>query len=89
MKNFYDILQYLKRYDVYIHVGKRLWDIEVAALEVDNLYKAKVLSAADYQTMKIILAKEHKDELARSTDPGDFDAEEGLKTAVSKQGARG
>lgn len=89
MKNFYDILQYLKRYDVYIHVGKRLWDIEVAALEVDNLYKAKVLSTADYQTMKIILAKEHKDELARSTNATGFGAKEGLKTTLSEQGVRG
>ncbi|MCO0831707.1 YqgQ family protein [Fructobacillus sp. W13] len=66
MKNFYDILQYLKKYEIYIHVGHRLWDIEVAALEVDNLYKAKVLSEPMYETMKIILAKEHKDEAKRS-----------------------
>lgn len=66
MKNFYDILQYLKKYEIYIHVGHRLWDIEMAALEVDNLYKAKVLSESDYQTMKVILSKEHKEEAERS-----------------------
>lgn len=62
MKNFYDILQYLKTYDVFIHLGKRLWDIEMAALEVDNLYKADVISKEDYKKMKVILAKEHDQE---------------------------
>lgn len=84
MKNFYDILQYLKRYDVYIHVGKRLWDIEVAALEVDNLYKAKVLSEEDYQTMKIILAKEHRQEAEQATGNETFDAKKGLEKVISK-----
>lgn len=68
MKNFYDILQYLKTYDVFIHVGKRLWDIEMAALEVDNLYRADVISDTDYQTMKKILAKEHAEEAKRTQD---------------------
>ncbi|MCK8616819.1 YqgQ family protein [Fructobacillus sp. M158] len=73
MKNFYDILQYLKKYEIYIHVGKRLWDIEVAALEVDNLYKAKVLSDSDYQTMKVILAKEHREEAEKTGDNSHYD----------------
>nr|WP_238476797.1 YqgQ family protein [Fructobacillus parabroussonetiae] len=73
VKNFYDILQYLKKYEIYIHVGKRLWDIEVAALEVDNLYKAKVLSDQDYQTMKVILAKEHRQEVERTGDNSHYD----------------
>ena len=47
MRTFYDVLQYLKSFGIYIHVGKRLWDIEVAALEVDNLYRADVLTPKD------------------------------------------
>ncbi|CAK8053654.1 YqgQ family protein [Eupransor demetentiae] len=68
MKNFYDVLQYLKKYQVYIHVGKRLWDIEMAALEVDNLRKADVLSKDDYENIKLILAREHKLEEQHPTD---------------------
>ncbi|GAO99722.1 YqgQ family protein [Fructobacillus ficulneus] len=68
MKNFFDILQYLKTYDVFIHLGKRLWDIEMAAIEVDNLHKAKVISDSDYQTMKVILAKEHAEEAKLTND---------------------
>ncbi|MBR2277475.1 MAG: YqgQ family protein [Leuconostoc sp.] len=59
MKSFYDILTYLKTFGVYIHVGKRLWDIEIAALEVDNLKKADVIDNKKYATMKLILAHEH------------------------------
>ncbi|MCT8390123.1 DUF910 family protein [Leuconostoc holzapfelii] len=68
MKNFYDILTYLKNFGVYIHVGKRLWDIEVAALEVDNLYKADIIDAKQYATMKVILAHEHEQEVRVPSD---------------------
>ena len=60
MKSFYDILTYLKTFGVYIHVGKRLWDIEIAALEVDNLKKADVIDNKKYAVMKLILAHEHR-----------------------------
>lgn len=60
MRTFYDVLQYLKSFGIYIHVGKRLWDIEVAALEVDNLYRADVLTPKDYAVMKLILEREHR-----------------------------
>ena len=43
MQTFLDVLNLLKKYDIYIHVGKRLWDIELAAIEIDNMYKACLL----------------------------------------------
>ncbi|CAM3072884.1 YqgQ family protein [Leuconostoc rapi] len=68
MKNFYDILTFLKSFGVYIHVGKRLWDIEMAALEVDNLHRADVISDKNYATMKLILAHEHRLEESQPSD---------------------
>ncbi|ADG41320.1 MULTISPECIES: YqgQ family protein [Leuconostoc] len=68
MKNFYDILTFLKSFGVYIHVGKRLWDIEMAALEVDNLHHADVINDKEYATMKLILAHEHHLEEAQPSD---------------------
>ncbi|CAH1850436.1 YqgQ family protein [Convivina praedatoris] len=68
MQNFYDVLKYLKRFGVYIHVGKRLWDIEMAALEVDNLYKSGVLPEKEYAQMKLVLAREHHLEERRNND---------------------
>ncbi|MGX7051883.1 YqgQ family protein [Leuconostoc palmae] len=66
MKNFYDVLQFLKTFGVYVHVGKRLWDIEVAALEVDNLFRADVISQKDYSSIKLILENEHRKEECRA-----------------------
>ncbi|GAK31417.1 hypothetical protein WOSG25_091160 [Weissella oryzae SG25] len=60
MRTFLDVLDLLKNYDVYIHIGKRLWDIEVAALEIDNLYKAGLLDVKEYGQIKLVLAHEHE-----------------------------
>lgn len=66
MKTYYDVLQFLKRFDVYIYVGTRLADIELAALEIDNLYKAGILDNKYYGQIKLILAREHRDEEKRN-----------------------
>lgn len=59
MNTYYDVLQYLKQFDVYIYVGSRLGDIELAALEIDNLYRAGILDEAKYAKIKIVLLHEH------------------------------
>ncbi len=59
MKNFLDILNFLKHYDLYIHLGKRIWDIEFAAIEIDNMFKLGIIEIDQYKTMKIILNKEY------------------------------
>lgn len=43
MKTLYDVQQLLKRFGIFVYVGKRLWDIELMALELDNLYKAQAI----------------------------------------------
>lgn len=60
MRTFIDVLDLLKRYDIYIHVGKRLWDIELAALEIDNMYKAGLLDIKEYGQIKLVLTHEHE-----------------------------
>lgn len=59
MQTFLDVLNLLKKYDIYIHVGKRLWDIELAAIEIDNMYKAGLLDAKEYAQIKLVLRHEH------------------------------
>lgn len=66
MRNFYDVLQLLKGFDVYIHVSKRLWDIQMAALEIDNLYQADLLNDKQYAQIKLVLAHEHRLELIQN-----------------------
>ncbi|MCM0594907.1 YqgQ family protein [Weissella uvarum] len=65
MRTFLDVLDLLKKYDIYIHLGKRLWDIELAAIEIDNLYRAKLLSPQEYAQIKMVLNHEHEAEQQR------------------------
>ena len=37
MKTLYDVQQLLEKYGILVHVGKRIWDIELMALELDNM----------------------------------------------------
>ncbi|USS93855.1 YqgQ family protein [Fructilactobacillus ixorae] len=59
MKNLYDVQQLLKRFGIYVYVGKRIWDIEVMALELDHLYEAHVISQTEFTAAKLVLKHEH------------------------------
>ncbi|KRN34271.1 hypothetical protein IV36_GL000067 [Liquorilactobacillus mali] len=52
--------QLLKKFGVFVYVGKRLWDIELMALELDNLYRAGVIDKQTFLNAKLILTREHK-----------------------------
>ena len=60
IRTLYDVQQLLKRFNVFVYVGKRLWDIELMAIEVDNLYQAGVLENDLYMQAKLVLRKEHR-----------------------------
>ncbi len=60
MKTLYDVQQLLKRFGVFVYVGKRLWDIELMALELDNLYKAHVIDQKTFLSAKLVLEREHR-----------------------------
>ncbi|MDO4912398.1 MAG: YqgQ family protein [Lactobacillus sp.] len=59
MKTLYDVGQLLKKYGILVHVGKRIWDIELMALELDNLFHAGLIDNKTYMTAKLILRHEH------------------------------
>lgn len=60
MKTLYDVQQLLEKYGILVHVGKRIWDIELMALELDNINKAGLIDKNDYLIAKMILAREHR-----------------------------
>ena len=60
IRTLYDVQQLLKRFNVFVYVGKRLWDIELMAIEVDHLYQAGVLDKDLYMQAKLVLRKEHR-----------------------------
>lgn len=60
MKTLYDVQQLLKKYGVLVHVGKRIWDIELMAIELDNINKSGLIDKHDYLVAKMILSREHE-----------------------------
>lgn len=60
MKTLYDVQQLLKKFNILVYVGKRKWDIELMAIELDNLFKNGLISKKDYMSAKIILRHEHE-----------------------------
>ena len=59
MKTLYDVQQLLEKYGILVHVGKRIWDIELMALELDNINRAGLIDQHDYLIAKMILSREH------------------------------
>lgn len=60
LRTLYDVQQLLKRFNVFVYVGKRLWDIELMALEIDNLYQARVIDKDLFLQAKLVLNREHR-----------------------------
>ena len=60
MKTLYDVQQLLEKYGILVHVGKRIWDIELMALELDNINHAGLIDHHDYMMGKLILSREHR-----------------------------
>ena len=63
MKTLYDVQQLLEKYGILVHVGKRIWDIEIMALELDNINRAGLIDQHDYLIAKKILSREHRIEV--------------------------
>ena len=64
-RTLYDVQQLLKEFNVFVYVGKRLYDIELMAIELDHLYEAGVIDETTYMKAKIVLRKEHREEERR------------------------
>lgn len=64
-RTLYDVQQLLKEFNVFVYVGKRLYDIELMAIELDHLYEAGVVDRSTYMKAKIVLRKEHREEKRR------------------------
>ncbi|ETA74860.1 YqgQ family protein [Ligilactobacillus equi] len=65
MKDLYDVQQLLKSFGIFVYVGKRMWDIELIALELDHLHDSQVIDDQTFVTAKMILAREHRKEEQR------------------------
>ncbi|MBM7635416.1 YqgQ family protein [Streptococcus saliviloxodontae] len=60
MKTLYDVQQLLKRFGIYVYLGKRLYDIEMMKIELERLYDNLLISKEDYLMAELILRREHR-----------------------------
>ena len=65
MKTLYDVQQLLKRFGIYVYIGKRLYDIEVMKLELEKLYENGLIDKTDCLTAELILRREHRLEMEK------------------------
>ena len=68
MKTLYDVQQLLKRFGIYVYVGKRLYDIEVMKIELEKLYENQLITKDDYLKAELILRLEHRIEEEKAND---------------------
>lgn len=64
LNQYYDVLQLLKRFGVFIYTGSQKTDIEMMMSEVKELYDSGLLMQEDYLAGMLIL----KQELAKRAD---------------------
>lgn len=72
MKTLYDVQQLLKKYGILVHVGKRIWDIELMAIELDNINHAGLIDKHDYMMAKLVLNHEYEIEVKKEKDPKNY-----------------
>lgn len=60
MTTLYDVQQLLKRFGIIVYLGNRKYDIEMMAIEVKNLYDAKLISDEEYKQARLIMKHEHR-----------------------------
>ncbi|GEK28320.1 YqgQ family protein [Furfurilactobacillus siliginis] len=72
LRTLYDVQQILKRFGIYVYVGKRIWDIEVMALELDHLHEMEAIDKQTWLHAKVVLNHEHRieEEKAENTSEG-------------------
>jgi Uncharacterized protein conserved in bacteria len=70
MTELYDVQQLLKKFGIYIHLGKRIYDIELMKMELKNIYDAGLLDKDEYLVADLILRREHRLESELQDDLG-------------------
>ena len=68
MKTLYDVQQLLKQFGVVVHLGKRLYDIEMMKIELEALYKSALIDKENYLIAEMILRREHQIEMEKENE---------------------
>jgi len=65
LKSLYDVQQLLKQFNIYVYVGKRIYDIELMAIELKKIYDGRLIDQETYLKARSILQREHRIEESR------------------------
>ncbi|TWT16549.1 YqgQ family protein [Streptococcus sp. sy010] len=68
MKDLYDVQQLLKRFGIFVYLGKRLYDIEMMKIELERLYQNGLLARENYLQAELVLRREHRLEKEQEND---------------------
>ena len=68
MKTLYDVQQLLKQFGVVVYLGKRLYDIEMMKIELEELYKSALIDKENYLIAEMILRREHQIEMEKENE---------------------
>lgn len=60
MRELYDVQQLLKRFNIYVYLGKRKWDIELMLQEIQSLHNSGVITEQEFKEALLILKREHR-----------------------------
>lgn len=60
MRTLYDVQQLLKRFGIYVYIGKRIWDIELMMVELKKLHENGLIETEEYLPALLILKQEHR-----------------------------
>lgn len=61
-RTLYDVQQLLKKFGTFVHVGKRIWDIELMSIELRHLYDNEVIDKKTFINASLVLKAEHRKE---------------------------
>ncbi|BDR58396.1 YqgQ family protein [Xylocopilactobacillus apicola] len=63
IKHFYNVLDLLKKFNIYIHLGNRLDDLKLAEVELNRLFRANLIDRDIYlRSMTIVKSEIRKEE---------------------------
>lgn len=68
MKTLYDVQQLLKQFGIVVHLGKRLYDIEMMKIELEALYQNGLVDKDNYLNAEMILRREHRIEMEKENE---------------------
>ncbi|WP_416149376.1 YqgQ family protein [Salipaludibacillus sp. HK11] len=58
--NYYEVLQFLKKYQTYIYTGDRQADLDLVEIELQELYQLGMIDADFFRDAKLAILKERR-----------------------------